>query len=102
MIDSPWYVQLLRTQIFIIAVILSVIPLETISSQTPEKKKMLETDNQVTELQLRTRAAAALRTGDKKEAIGAADQLIKKFPQSPAAMLTRRIRLPSPSLPATI
>lgn len=88
MIDSPWYVQLLRTQIFIIAVILSVIPLETISSQTPEKKKMLETDNQVTELQLRTRAAAALRTGDKKEAIGAADQLIKKFPQSPAAMLT--------------
>lgn len=88
MIDSPWYVQLLRPQIFILAVTLSVIPLESITAQTAEKKETLKTENQVTELQLRTQAAAALRTGDTKEAIAAANQLTKKFPQSPAAMLT--------------
>ena len=92
MIDSPWYVQLLRPQIFILAVTLSVIPLESITAQTAEKKETLKTENQVTELQLRTQAAAALRrTGTRKKLSQRLISSLKSFRSRPLRCSPQRI-----------
>ena len=91
MIDSPWYVQLLRPQIFILAVTLSVIPLESITAQTAEKKETLKTENQVTELQLPPRQLLHCEPETRKKLSQRLISSLKSFRSRPLRCSPRRI-----------